>query len=313
MVRLCILLALLFSVDVYAKYPEKPVRFIVPFRAGGSTDIAARILAKHLQDETKINYIIQNKPGAGNLTGTEYASKSTPDGYTLLVVATSFAITPALVEKMPYDPVRDFIPISQIVELSNVVVVFPKSNIQTLSDLTKRKITVGHSGIATSSHLAIELLISMGKNKFDFLLVPYSGGSHALQAVLTQDVDINFASLSSAIPLIKNNQLRAIATTSSSRINRLPDIPTVSESGFPQFRDTSWVGMLAPRNTPSHIINDISQLVNKILMSDLIKEQFSKYEMEVTNLSRAEFARKIANEIKKYKILVKERNIKYEF
>jgi len=307
-----IILLLLFSLNAYA-YPEKTVRIVVPQSIGGSTDIAARILSKHLNTETSINHIIHNKPGAGSITGTEYAAKATPDGHTLLIVATSFTITPALIDKLPYDPTKDFTPISQMVELSNVVVVLPKSDIKIFSDLFNKQVKVGYSGVGTSSHLAIEMLLSMSKNKFDFLMIPYRGGAPALQAVFSSEVDVNFAALSSVTHHIKNNQIRAIATTNSIRIHQFPNIPTISELGFRDFRHIAWVGIFAPANTPTHITNIISKNTNKVLTQSIVREQYAEHGMEIINSSSNQFKREIETEIRKYKILVKERNIRHGF
>lgn len=297
-----------------APYPYKPIRVIVPQSAGGSTDIAARIVTDRLSEVLKQNIVVDNRPGAGSLNGTDTVAKATPDGYTLLVVAASFTITPAMQKNMPFDPVRDFIPITQFADLPHIVVVHPSVPAKSLAELTallKSKpgsITCGFSGIGTSTHLAIELFQHMSGTKM--LLVPYKGGSPAMTALLGGQVQVNFAAASTGLPHIRAGKIRALAVTGAKRSVAVPELPTVAESGVKGYNHSSWVGMLAPAKTPQPIINLLHTEAVKIVNSEEVKKLFLRRGMEVEANSPKEFAATIHEEVDKWKKLVKAAGIK---
>lgn len=271
------------------------IRFIVPQSIGGSTDVAARILGKNLNTNT----IVHNKPGAGSVTGIEYAKRQTPNGNNFLVVASSFTLNTVFAPITAYDPINDFIPIKQFVELPNVIVVSTNSNIRTIKDITQNESLIfGHSGIGTSSYVAMKLFMSTVNKKY--LLVPYKGGAPAIQSILTKETDVNFAALSSALPLIRTNQIRPIAITSTKRIH---DIPTLSEVGIPNLKYMAWIGILAPQNTSKKIIDDMEKQINGVLSKTSVVQEFQHHGMEVINQSRKEFSDNIKYEIKKWKSL----------
>lgn len=295
-------------------YPSRPIRVIVPQSAGGSTDVAARILTDQLSTSLKQNLVVDNRPGAGSLNGTEAAAKAAPDGYTLLSIAASLTITPALQSNLPFDPVRDFAPITQIVDLPHILVLHPSVAAKSVSELVallKAKpgqIGCGFSGIGTSTHLAIELFQYMSQTKM--LLVPYKGGAPAMQALLGGEVQVNFGTSSTALPHIRAGKLRALAVTGAKRSQAAPELPTIGESGVKGYQHSSWVGLLAPAKTPKPIIDRLHAESVKILNRDDIRKTFLKGGLEVEGNTPQEFAEAIKREVEQWKKLVKAAGIK---
>jgi len=289
-------------------YPSKPIRVIVPQSPGGSTDIAARMVTDRLAEVFKQNIVVDNRPGAGSLNGTDTVAKATPDGYTLLVVAASFTITPAMQKNMPFDPVRDFIPITRFADLPHIVVVHPSVPAKSVSELIALlksrpgEITCGFSGIGTSTHLAIELFQHMSGTKM--LLVPYKGGSPAMTALLGGQVQVNFAASSTGLPHIRAGKIRALAVTGAKRSSAIPELPTVAEAGVKGYQHASWVGMLAPAGTPRAIVDRLNAEAVKIVNSDEVKKLFLRRGMEAEGNTQKEFAETIREEVDKWKKLV---------
>jgi tripartite-type tricarboxylate transporter receptor subunit TctC len=299
-----------------ADYPIRPIRVIVPQSAGGSTDVAARVLTDRLTEVFKQNIVVDNRPGAGSLHGTEAAAKAAPDGHTLLIIAASLSITPALQPNLPYDPVRDFAPITQIVDLPHIVVVHPSVQAKNLADLLallKAKpgqISAGFSGIGTSTHLAIELFQYMSQTKM--LLVPFKGGAPAMTSLLSGEVQVNFGTSSTALPHIRGGKLRALAVTGAKRSQAAPEIPTVAEAGVKGYQHASWVGMLAPAKTPQPVIDRLHAESVKILARSDVRNGFLKGGMEAEGNSPKEFADTIVREVDQWKKLVKSAGIKVQ-
>jgi tripartite-type tricarboxylate transporter receptor subunit TctC len=299
-----------------ADYPIRPIRVIVPQSAGGSTDVAARVLTDRLTEVFKQNIVVDNRPGAGSLHGTEAAAKAAPDGHTLLIIAASLSITPALQPNLPYDPVRDFAPITQIVDLPHIVVVHPAVQVKNLADLLallKAKpgqISAGFSGIGTSTHLAIELFQYMSQTKM--LLVPFKGGAPAMTSLLSGEVQVNFGTSSTALPHIRGGKLRALAVTGAKRSQAAPEIPTVAEAGVKGYQHASWVGMLAPAKTPQPVIDRLHAESVKILARSDVRNGFLKGGMEAEGNSPKEFADNIVREVDQWKKLVKSAGIKVQ-
>jgi tripartite-type tricarboxylate transporter receptor subunit TctC len=295
-------------------YPSRPIRVIVPQSAGGSTDVAARVLTDRLAEVLKQNIVVDNRPGAGSLNGTESAARAAPDGYTLLAIAASLTITPALQSNLPFDPVRDFAPITQIVDLPHILVVHPAVAAKSVSELVallKAKpgqIACGFSGIGTSTHLAIELFQYMSQTKM--LLVPYKGGAPAMTALLGGEVQVNFATSSTGLPHIRAGKLRALAVTGAKRSAAAPELPTVAEAGVKGYQHASWVGLLAPAKTAKTIIDRLHAESVKILNRDDIKKTFLKGGMEAEGNSPQEFAEAIRREVDQWKKLVKAAGIR---
>jgi len=299
-----------------ADYPARPIRIIVPQSAGGSTDVAARVLTDKLTESLKQNIVVDNRPGAGSLNGTETVAKSAPDGYTLLIIAASLTITPALQSNLPFDPIRDFAPITQIVDLPHIVTVHPNVAAKSIAEfvtLLKAKpgqIAAGFSGIGTSTHLAIELFQYTSQTRM--LLVPYKGGAPAMTALLGGEVQVNFATSSTGIPHIRSGKLRGLAVTGAKRSTAIPELPTVSEAGVKGYQHASWVGMLAPAKTPRPVIDRLHAESVKVLARNDIRASFLKQGMEAEGNTPQEFAATITREVDQWIKLVKSAGIKVQ-
>jgi tripartite-type tricarboxylate transporter receptor subunit TctC len=271
--------------NAQSTWPNKPVRIVVPFAAGGTTDILARAVAPELQRVFGQPFIVDNKPGAGGNNGAAEVAKSAADGYTLLMgTVGTHAINPALYPKMPYDHVKDFAPVTLVAGVPNVVVMNPASaqkyGVNTIADLTRAaranpgKLNVASSGNGTSIHLAAELFKSMTGT---FMLhLPYRGSGPALIDLMSGSVDLMFDNLPSALPHIRSGKLKALAVTSGQRSGALPEVPTVAEAGgllLKNFEASSWFGLLAPAGTPTDVINRIQQETAKSLATPSIKDR----------------------------------------
>ena len=298
-------------------WPSRPVRIVVPFAAAGTTDILARALAPELQRAFGQPFVVDNKPGAGGNTGSAEVAKAPPDGYTLLMgTVGTHAINPSLYEKMPYDAKRDFVPITLMAGVPNVLVLNPamaqRYGINSVADLTRvaranpGRLNVASSGNGTSIHLSAELYKSLtGTFMVHF---PYRGSGPALLDLMAGNVDLMFDNLPSAMPHIRSGRLKALAVTSKARSSALPDLPTVAEAGGPQLKDfeaSSWFGLLAPAGTPMEIVNRIQQETAKALATPAMRERLQAQGAIPSGNTPAEFARLIDEETKKWARVVK--------
>lgn len=291
------------------EYPSRPIRLIVPQSAGGSTDLIARLLAQKMGDALGQTMVVDNRPGAGSINGTDMAAKAPPDGHTLLVVAASFTITPALHKKLPFDPVRDFVPISQVATLPHIVIVHPSvpvKSIKELIGLAKGKpgeLNVAASGIATSTHLAAELFMHLTGTKM--VVVPYKGGSPSMTAMLAGQCQVNFAAISTAIPHVRSGKVRALAVSGAKRSVAAPEYPTIAEAGVPGYEHSSWVGLLAPTGTPRPVLARLNAEAVKAARADDTRPYLLKFGMEPVGSTPAEYAALIKREIAKWQKVVK--------
>ena len=305
-----------FAAPAFAQaWPSKPVRIVVPFAPGGTTDILARALAPELGKAFGQTFIIENKPGAGGNTGADLVAKSPPDGYTLLMgtVGTQ-AINPALYPKMPYDAVKDFMPISLFAGVPNVLVINPaKATAYKITDVKSLiayakanpgKLNMASSGNGTSIHLSGELFKSMtGTYMLHF---PYRGSGPALLDLIGGTMDVMFDNLPSALPQIKAGKLTALAVTSSERSAALPDVPTIAEAGpVKGYEASSWFGLLAPAGTPPDIVNRLQQETAKALATPALKERLVSQGAIPSGNTPAQFTQFIAAETKKWAQVVK--------
>ena len=305
-----------FAAPAFAQaWPSKPVRIVVPFAPGGTTDILARALAPELGKAFGQTFIIENKPGAGGNTGADLVAKSPPDGYTLLMgtVGTQ-AINPALYPKMPYDAVKDFMPITLFAGVPNVLVINPAkaaaykiTDVKSLIAYAKAnpgKLNMASSGNGTSIHLSGELFKSMtGTYMLHF---PYRGSGPALLDLIGGTMDVMFDNLPSALPQIKAGKLKALAVTSAQRSAALPDLPTIAEAGpVKGFDASSWFGLLAPAGTPADIVNRIQQETAKALQLPALKERLLSQGAIPSGNTPAQFTQFIAAETKKWAQVVK--------
>ena len=305
-----------FAAPAFAQaWPSKPVRIVVPFAPGGTTDILARALAPELGKAFGQTFIIENKPGAGGNTGADLVAKSPPDGYTLLMgtVGTQ-AINPALYPKMPYDAVKDFMPISLFAGVPNVLVINPaKATAYKITDVKSLiayakanpgKLNMASSGNGTSIHLSGELFKSMtGTYMLHF---PYRGSGPALLDLIGGTMDVMFDNLPSALPQIKAGKLTALAVTSSERSAALPDVPTIAEAGpVKGYEASSWFGLLAPAGTPPDIVNRLQQETAKALATPALKDRLVSQGAIPSGNTPAQFTQFIAAETKKWAQVVK--------
>ena len=298
-------------------WPNRPVRIVVPFSAGGTTDILARAIAPELQRVFGQPFIVDNKPGAGGNSGAAEVAKSPADSYTLLMgTVGTHAINPALYPKMPYDHIKDFAPVTLVAGVPNVVVMNPASaqkyGINTLADLVRAakanpgKLNLASSGNGTSIHLSAELFKSLTGT---FMLhLPYRGSGPALIDLIGGNVDLMFDNLPSALPHIKSGKLKALAVTSAQRSGALPEVPTVAEAGGPllkHYEASSWFGLLAPAGTPADVVSRIQQETAKAMATPVIKERLLSQGAIPGGMSPADFTHFIAAETKKWAQVVK--------
>jgi tripartite-type tricarboxylate transporter receptor subunit TctC len=298
-------------------WPTKAVRIVVPFAAGGTTDILARALAPELQRAFNQTVFVENKPGAGGNNGAAEVAKAAPDGHTLLMgTVGTHAINPALYTKMPYDHVRDFVPITLVAGVPNVLVMNPVhaqqngiDSVATLIEFARQrpgKLNMASSGNGTSIHLAGELFKTMTGT---FMLhLPYGGSGPALIDLIAGNTDLMFDNLPSALPHIKSGRLTALAVTSSARSAALPESPTVEEAGGPAlkgFEASSWFGLLAPAGTPMDVVARVQIETAKALGAPALKERLQSQGAVPGGMTSAEFARHIAAETAKWARVVK--------
>ena len=298
-------------------WPNKSVRIVVPFAAGGTTDILARALAPELQRVFGQPFVIDNKPGAGGNNGSAEVAKAPADGYTLLMgTVGTHAINPSLYPKMPYDHVKDFVPVTLVAGVPNVLVINPataqKYNVNSVADFVKAlkanpgRLNMASSGNGTSIHLAGELFKSMTGNFMVHL--PYRGSGPALIDLIAGNVDVMFDNLPSALPHIKSGRLKALAVTSAARSGALPDVPTVEEVGgvvLKGYEASSWFGLLAPAGTPTEVVTRVQQETAKALATPAMKERLLAQGAIPSGITSAEFVRFVDAETKKWARVVK--------
>ena len=305
------------AAQAQAAWPSKPVRIVVPFAAGGTTDILARALAPELQKAFGQPFVVDNKPGAGGNNGANEVAKSAPDGLTLLMgTVGTHAINAALYPKMPFDHVKDFVPVTLVAGVPNVMAVNPamaqKYGIRNVADFIRAakanpgKFNMASSGNGTSIHLSGELFKSMTGT---FMLhIPYRGSGPALIDLMGGSMDVMFDNLPSALPHIKSGKLLGLAVTSAKRSPALPDVPTIEEAGGPSvkgFDATSWFGLVAPAGTPMDIVNRLQQETAKALASPALKERLQSQGAIPSGMTSAEFSQFIAAETAKWAKVVK--------
>src|SRR4030095_5020494 len=278
---LCIVLALVSPLACAQTYPTKPIRLVVPFPPGGATDILARDVAQKLSDAWGQSFVVDNRPGAGGNIGSELVAKAAPDGYTLeMGTVGTHAINASLYAKMPYDHVKDFVPVILVAGVPNVLVVNPSVPVNSVAELiayakaNPGKLNFASSGNGTSIHLSGELFKVMAGVQITH--VPYKGSAPALQDLLGGQVQLMFDNLPPSLPQIKAGKLKALAVTSTTRAAALPDVPTMAESGLPGFEASSWFGVLAPAGTPPAIVAKLNAEIGKWLASPEAKEKLAK-------------------------------------
>ena len=302
--------------EAVALYPERIIRLIVPFAPGGGTDVVARTLAQDMAKDLGVTVMIENKPGAGTIIGTQAVATSAPDGYTVLMGTFSHAVNPTLNSKLPYDPHRDFAPVALIARSFNVVVVNPKSPIKSIADLiaaakaSPGKLSYGTFGTGTSAHLAGELFKDMAK--VDLTTVPYKGAAPAITDLIGGQIDVMFTTVASAASLIESGQLRAIAVTSAERSPAFPQLPTVAEAGVPGYAAESWYGLFVPARTPADIIDRLNKSAAVAVQSETFKKLGVNEGLVVIARPPEELDRYVRSEEERWRRVIKEAGIKIE-
>lgn len=298
-------------------YPNRAIHLVVPFAPGGSNDIIARIIGDQLSQALKVPVVVENKGGAGGMIGTDYVIKSAPDGYTLMIGATStMAANPSLYASKKFDPTHDLSAIMQIATGPFVLAVpssLPVKSVQDLIDLAKQKpgkIYFGSSGTGSSLQLTAELFKSMAK--IDIVHVPYRGLGPALIDLVADRIQIVFSDMAGLLPYVQSGKLRALAVTSSQRWRDLPELPTMSEAGVPGYDATSWYGILGPANLPKDIVSSLNKVLHTILTSPDTVKKFATLGVEPVTGSPGDFEAYMTAEIKKWGQVVSAANIKLE-
>ena len=310
------LAAALTATPVRAEYPAQIIKIVVPFSSGGGTDIIARTLAQEISSDLGKPVIIENKPGAGTVIGTQTVATSAPDGYTLLLASFAHAVNPSLNSKLPFDPHKDFAAVSLIARSLNIVVVNPASKINSISDLIAEaranpaKLNYGTFGTGTSAHLAGELFKSMAN--VNLTMVSYRGAAPAITDLLGGQIDVIFTTVASAASLVGAGQLRALAVTSAERSPAFPDLPTVAESGVPGYAAESWYGLYAPAKTPGPIIERLNKAVAKAVQSAAFKRLESNEGLIMVGSPPEALDRYVQDEEARWGKLIRDSNIKAE-
>jgi tripartite-type tricarboxylate transporter receptor subunit TctC len=309
--------ALLFSAAAASQaYPEKPIRLIVPFAAGGNADILARIIGQKLGETLGQQVIVDNRGGANGVIGTDLAAKAAPDGHTLLFIASGHAINPGLYAKLPFDPVRDFAAISLVGSTPLILAVnaaLPAKTVKELIALAKRRpgeLSYASQGNGSPGHLAGALLNNI--NKINILHVPYKSTAQAITDLTSGQVQVMYPSMTSVLPHIKAGKLRGLAITSRRRSALAPELPTMVESGVPGYEASIWNGMLAPAATPKAIITKLNAAVVRIIAIPEVKQRIAGLGADPMTSTPEEFGAFIAAEIKKWGKVIKDAGVRID-
>ena len=291
-------------------YPAKPVKIIVAFTAGGTSDIMARTLAQRLSERYKQPFVVENKPGAGGNIGTEAVVRAPADGYTLIVNSVGpMAVNPTLYKTLPYDPMTELVPIAQISDVPNVLVVHPSLGVKSIEQFVAYakanpgKLNYASTGIGTSSHLSGYMLAS--RAGFDAAHIPYKG-AEAVKDLLAGRIQFMFATIPSIIAHIKAGSVLAIGVSSAKRSRSMPDVPTIAESGFPGFEAGSWFGLFAPRGTPQAVVAELNRATNEFIAERQVQTRMIEEGADPAGGSPEQFAAFVRREFEKWRGVVRE-------
>ena len=297
-------------------YPNKPVRIIVPFGAGGPADVYARVLAQHLGDSLKQSFVVENRPGAGAIIGTDAVAKAEPDGYTLLLMSNTHTTNESLVPNRPYQLMRDFAPISPINYSDLLMAAHPSTGVKNLQDfiaLAKKdpgKLNYASSGPGTPYHMAGELFKAMSGT--NMIHVPHKSSGDMRSSVVGGHVQMMFDAITVTAQAVQSGQLIALGTTGKQRSTVMPNVPTVAEAGVPGYEATIWLGVLAPAKTPKPVIDKLNAEIVKIMNRPDVKEAWAKQGAVPMSMSPAEFDKYIRADIEKWAQVVKVSGAKLE-
>jgi tripartite-type tricarboxylate transporter receptor subunit TctC len=303
------------ALAVAQSYPTKPIRLVVPFPPGGSADIIGRTLAQRLSEQMGQPVVVENRAGASAIIGSEYVAKAPPDGYTLLLCNVgSMTIHPFLYPKLPYDPIKDFAPVTLVGAVTSVVVVTASMPVNTIAELVAwakanpGKLNFTSSGAGSSTHLTGELLKLRAGIQMEH--ISYKGSAPALVDLIAGNVQLMFENLPSVMPHIKAGRVRALATTAAKRASALPEVPTMIESGYPGFDMVSWQAVVAPAGTPPEIVARLNAEIVKALQTAQVREGYAKLGVDVLGDTPEQFAAYLRQEQAKWSAIVKDAGIK---
>jgi tripartite-type tricarboxylate transporter receptor subunit TctC len=305
----CVFVALVAGAVCAQDYPARPVKIIVPFAAGGPADVYARFLAQRLQEALGQAFVVEDRPGAGSVTGTDAVAKSPPDGYTLLLMSNAQTVNESLIPNKPYALLRDFVPVSPINYSDLVLVVHPSVAANSLADLIRiakaspGKLNYASSGPGTPYHMAGELFKVMAG--VDIVHIPYKGSSGARTDVLGGQVDMMFDAVTTMNEYAKAGRVRPLATTGKTRSTVLPIVPTMSAAGVAGYEAVIWLGLMAPKGTPPAIVNRLNSEIQKIVLRHEVRDEWAKQGAVGMVMTPEEFSRYIADDIVKWERIVK--------
>jgi tripartite-type tricarboxylate transporter receptor subunit TctC len=297
-------------------YPAKPIKIVVPYPPGGFNDTLGRTLAAKFTDAWGQPSFVENKPGGNTLIGSDFVAKAAPDGYTLLVVAFPFAVTPSLIKAMPYDTLRDFAPVILAAQSPNLLVVNPQLPVKSVGELIALakaqpgKLSYASTGNGSSNHISMELFKSMAG--VDILHIPYKGSAPAVTDLLGGQVGVMFDNVPNVLPHVKAGRLRGLATTGTKRAALAPDIPTVAEAGVPGYEVTVWFGLVAPAGTPRETVQKLNAEVVKILAMPDVRERFLAQGVEPVGSTPEQFGEHIRGQMAKWSKVVQDAGVKAE-
>ena len=316
LLTVCAMLAFITSSAFADNYPSKSVKIIVPFAAGGPADNYARFMAQRLQDEFKQTFLVENKPGAGSIIGTDFAAKSPADGYSLLMMSNTQTVNESLVPNKPFNLMRDFVGVAPINFSDLVLVVNPSVPVKTLAELIQLakskpgKLNFASSGTGTPYHMAGELFNSMAG--VNITHIPYKGSSGARTDIIGGQVDMMFDAITTMNEFVKENKVKAIATTGKNRSAIMTSTPTVGEAGVPKFEATIWLGIMAPKGTPSEIVTQLNNAIRKVIACQDVKDLWAKQGALPLSMTVPEFNQYLEADISKWAAIVKSAGIKPE-
>jgi tripartite-type tricarboxylate transporter receptor subunit TctC len=298
------------------EYPNKTIRYIVPYTPGGFNDTLGRIVAQKLQETWGVPVVVENRPGGGTLIGTEAVAKAAPDGYTLLGVAFPFGANPSIYRHLPYDTVADFTPLILAGQTPNLLVVKPSLPINSIKDLrdyvkaNPGKVSYGSTGIGSSNHLSMELFKSL--TGLEIVHVPYKGSAPMVNDMLGGHIDVAFDNVPNVLQQVNAGKLRALGVSSTKRSPLAESVPTLAEAGVANYEVSVWFGVVAPANTPPDIVKKLNAEINAILQQEDVKRRFADQGVEPVGGTPAQFADHIKGEIAKWAKVVKDAGIKPE-
>ncbi len=294
-------LPMISPVTAQETYPARAVTITVPYSPGGTTDYVARMLAKQMSEASKQSFVVENKPGASGTIATSSVMRAKPDGYSLLMNDTTYAMLPAVFKKLSWDPIKDIAPVANVASTPVILIVPANSPFNSVDDLVKaakekpESLTFGSGGKGSSTHLAVEVFQHEAGIKL--LHVPYKGAGEALLALVGGTVDVEISATPTAIPQISSGKVKALAISSPERLPQLPDVPTFAEAGLPDYKVQNWFGLVARAGTPPDVIETLNGLVKKAVADESLRASFEKMGAQTVGSSSADFTKQISSEI----------------